>query len=235
MCKERDLPVRAQETPSVKFDHTPVPNQLYKKCLTFLTMTRYTRSQVHRNIHSVVRLSRTSEEMNARLSSYVKDNIDLHFKRLAELREKTKTPQYGESVDDEDFARLHFLTADKDATQPFLETDVLSKEIVIYNATRSRPSGPLGALLSSPALDVRLMTALQVLQVRSAHKNTRQSQQAQAEFKRQVCGSVAVTQRGSEEFQACARASFSRDKTTQAPKATKRGVARRRSCAGRRR
>ena len=68
------------------------------------------------------------------------------------------------------------------------------------------------------------MTALQVLQVRSAHKNTTQSQQAQAEFKRQVCGSVAVTQRGSEEFQACARASFSRDETTQAPKATKRGV-----------
>ena len=32
-------------------------------------------------------------------------------------------------------------------------------------ATRSRSSGPLGALLSSPALDVRLMTALQVLQV----------------------------------------------------------------------
>ena len=30
---------------------------------------------------------------------------------------------------------------------------------------RSRSSGPLGALLSSPALDVRLMTALQVLQV----------------------------------------------------------------------
>ena len=27
-----------------------------------------------------------------------------------------------------------------------------------------RSSGPLGALLSSPALDVRLMTALQVLQ-----------------------------------------------------------------------
>ena len=32
-------------------------------------------------------------------------------------------------------------------------------------ATRYRSSGPLGALLSSPALDVRLMTALQVLQV----------------------------------------------------------------------
>ena len=32
-------------------------------------------------------------------------------------------------------------------------------------ATRSRSSGPLGALLSSLALDVRLMTALQVLQV----------------------------------------------------------------------
>ena len=32
-------------------------------------------------------------------------------------------------------------------------------------ATRSRSSGPLGALLSSPALDVRLLTALQVLQV----------------------------------------------------------------------
>jgi len=31
---------------------------------------------------------------------------------------------------------------------------------------RCRSSGPLGALLSSPALDVRLMTALQVLQVR---------------------------------------------------------------------
>ena len=30
---------------------------------------------------------------------------------------------------------------------------------------RSRSSGPLGALLSSPALDVRLITALQVLQV----------------------------------------------------------------------
>ena len=30
---------------------------------------------------------------------------------------------------------------------------------------RSRSSGPLGVLLSSPALDVRLMTALQVLQV----------------------------------------------------------------------
>ena len=30
--------------------------------------------------------------------------------------------------------------------------------------TRSRSSGPLGALLSSPALDVRLITALQVLQ-----------------------------------------------------------------------
>ena len=34
--------------------------------------------------------------------------------------------------------------------------------------TRSRSSGPLGALLSSPALDVRLMTALQVLQVLSS-------------------------------------------------------------------
>ena len=33
--------------------------------------------------------------------------------------------------------------------------------------TRHRSSGPLGALLSSPALDVRLMTALQVLQERS--------------------------------------------------------------------
>ena len=31
-------------------------------------------------------------------------------------------------------------------------------------ATRSQSSGPLGALLSSPALDVLLMTALQVLQ-----------------------------------------------------------------------
>ena len=31
-------------------------------------------------------------------------------------------------------------------------------------ATRHRSSGPLGALLSSPALDVRLPTALQVLQ-----------------------------------------------------------------------
>ena len=34
--------------------------------------------------------------------------------------------------------------------------------------TRHRSSGPLGALLSSPALDVRLMTALQVLQVLQA-------------------------------------------------------------------
>ena len=33
-------------------------------------------------------------------------------------------------------------------------------------ATRYQSSGPLGALLSSPALDVRLMTALQVLQER---------------------------------------------------------------------
>ena len=33
----------------------------------------------------------------------------------------------------------------------------------------AHPSGPLGALLSSPALDVRLMTALQVLQVLGAH------------------------------------------------------------------
>ena len=33
-------------------------------------------------------------------------------------------------------------------------------------ATRCQSSGPLGALLSSPALDVRLPTALQVLQVR---------------------------------------------------------------------
>ena len=33
-------------------------------------------------------------------------------------------------------------------------------------ATRCQSSGPLGALLSSPALDVRLITALQVLQVR---------------------------------------------------------------------
>ena len=32
-------------------------------------------------------------------------------------------------------------------------------------ATRCRSSGPLGALLSSPALGVRLITALQVLQV----------------------------------------------------------------------
>ena len=32
-------------------------------------------------------------------------------------------------------------------------------------ATRCQSSGPLGALLSSPALDVRLITALQVLQV----------------------------------------------------------------------
>ena len=30
-------------------------------------------------------------------------------------------------------------------------------------ATRCQSSGPLGALLSSPALDVRLLTALQVL------------------------------------------------------------------------
>ena len=34
--------------------------------------------------------------------------------------------------------------------------------------TRSQSSGPLGALLSSPALDVRLITALQVLQVLQA-------------------------------------------------------------------
>ena len=33
-------------------------------------------------------------------------------------------------------------------------------------ATRCQSSGPLGALLSSPALGVRLPTALQVLQVR---------------------------------------------------------------------
>ena len=32
-------------------------------------------------------------------------------------------------------------------------------------ATRCQSFGPLGALLSSPALDVRLLTALQVLQV----------------------------------------------------------------------
>ena len=37
----------------------------------------------------------------------------------------------------------------------------------ILPATRSRSSGPLGALLSSPALDVRLITALQVLQVQA--------------------------------------------------------------------
>ena len=33
-----------------------------------------------------------------------------------------------------------------------------------------RSSGPLGALLSSPALDVRLLTALQVLQVRAKRR-----------------------------------------------------------------
>ena len=35
-------------------------------------------------------------------------------------------------------------------------------------ATRCQSSGPLGALLSSPALDVRLITALQVLQVQGS-------------------------------------------------------------------
>ena len=39
-------------------------------------------------------------------------------------------------------------------------------------ATRCQSSGPLGALLSSPALDVRLMTALQVLQVLLASTHT---------------------------------------------------------------
>ena len=34
-------------------------------------------------------------------------------------------------------------------------------------------SGPLGALLSSPALDVRLLTALQVLQARGAVRRVR--------------------------------------------------------------
>ena len=37
-------------------------------------------------------------------------------------------------------------------------------ETALLPATRCQSSGPLGALLSSPALDVRLMTALQVLQ-----------------------------------------------------------------------
>jgi hypothetical protein len=51
--------------------------------------------------------------------------------------------------------------------------------------TRCQSSGPLGALLRSPALDVRLMTALQVLQVRthfahvSAHRR-RSSDEEQA-------------------------------------------------------
>ena len=39
------------------------------------------------------------------------------------------------------------------------------KEKNFSDTARSRSSGPLGALLSSPALDVRLPTALQVLQV----------------------------------------------------------------------
>jgi len=40
-------------------------------------------------------------------------------------------------------------------------------------ATRPRASGPLGALLSSPALDARLPTALQVLQGRENPPKTR--------------------------------------------------------------
>ena len=39
------------------------------------------------------------------------------------------------------------------------------KARALLPATRCQSSGPLGALLSSPALDVRLLTALQVLQV----------------------------------------------------------------------
>ena len=40
--------------------------------------------------------------------------------------------------------------------------------VQVLAVARSRSSGPLGALLSSPALDVRLLTALQVLQVKSS-------------------------------------------------------------------
>ena len=40
----------------------------------------------------------------------------------------------------------------------------------LYPVARCQSSGPLGALLSSPALDVRLPTALQVLQVRRGKK-----------------------------------------------------------------
>ena len=90
-------------------------------------------ADVAKNLHSVVRLARTSKEMNQRLSSYIDHSIDSHFKRLAELRAKTKMPEYGESVDDEDFAKLFFLTVDCEATQAFLEMDVLSKQIIVYN------------------------------------------------------------------------------------------------------
>ena len=60
-----------------------------------------------------------------------------------------------------------------------------NKKLSAVPATRSRSSGPLGALLSSPALDVRLMIALQVLQDRAlsaVHINAQlRTQDAQAQ------------------------------------------------------
>ena len=41
-----------------------------------------------------------------------------------------------------------------------------------HSLNRSRASGQLGALLSSPVLGVRLLTALQVLQVLLEHLST---------------------------------------------------------------
>ena len=58
-------------------------------------------------------------------------------------------------------------------------------------AARPRASGPLGALLSSPALDVRLPTALQVLQVPEDQTPEAQSSQGLTEHS-QHCISLPV-------------------------------------------
>jgi len=55
-----------------------------------------------------------------------------------------------------------------------LRTRTPHRARALLPVTRSRSSGPLGALLSSPALDVRLITALQVLQVLRTHRRKRQ-------------------------------------------------------------
>jgi len=75
-------------------------------------------------------------------------------------------PQLGEtqSADQPSENRVYFMALSLRTRTPGARA--------LLPATRCQSSGPLGALLSSPALDVRLMTALQVLQVLLASTHT---------------------------------------------------------------